>query len=50
MEVPEPYQDLIEEILDELLLQGPRGEETVKISTKKLSDKVAVGGSDSAAA
>jgi hypothetical protein len=34
-------EDLIEEILNELLLKRTRGEQTVKIGTKKLGDEVA---------
>jgi hypothetical protein len=37
------YHDLIEEVLNELLLQGPRSQEAVQISAQKLCDKVAMG-------
>ena len=36
------YQNLVEEILNELLLKRSRGEETVQVSTKKLSNEVAI--------
>lgn len=36
------YQDLIEEILNKLFLQGPRGQETVEVGAQKFGDKVAV--------
>jgi hypothetical protein len=35
------YQDLIEEVLDELLLERSGSEETVEIGSKQLGDKVA---------
>lgn len=35
------YQNLIQEILNELLLKGSRGQQTVQICAKKLSDEVA---------
>lgn len=35
------YQDLIEEVLDELLFQRSRGQKAVKVSTQELSDEVA---------
>ena len=34
------YQDLVQEVLDELLLQWPRSEQTVKIGTKKFCNKI----------
>lgn len=37
------YQDLIEEVLDELLLQRSRGEEAVKIGSEQFGDEVAGG-------
>ena len=36
------YQDLVQEVLDELLLQWPRSEQTVKIGTKQLRHEVAI--------
>lgn len=36
------YQNLVEKILDELLLQRPGGEQTVKIGSEQLSDEVTV--------
>lgn len=33
-------QNLVEEVLDELLLQWPRGEQAVKISAEQLGDEV----------
>ena len=38
------YKDLVEEVLNELLLQWAGGEETVKVCTEKLGDKIAVHG------
>jgi hypothetical protein len=38
----ETYEDLVEEVLDELLLQWARGQEAVEISSEELSDEVAV--------
>ena len=35
------YQYLIEEVLNELLLEGSGGEETVEIGSEQLGDKVA---------
>lgn len=35
------YQDLIEKILDELLVQGSRGQEAVQVRSKQFRDKVA---------
>lgn len=35
------YHDLVKEILDELLLERPRGQKPVQIGAKKLGDKVA---------
>lgn len=35
-------QDLVQKVLNELLLQGSRGQESVKISAEKLSHKIAV--------
>ena len=34
-------EDLVKEVLDELLLQRARSQETVKVGTKELGDKVA---------
>jgi hypothetical protein len=34
------YQNLIEEVLDELLLERSRGEQAVEISSEELCDKV----------
>lgn len=34
-------EDLVEEVLDKLLLEWTRGEESVKIGTEELSDEVA---------
>lgn len=34
------YQNLVKEVLDELLLQRPGGEETVKIGSEELGDEV----------
>lgn len=39
-------EDLVEEILDELLLQWTRGEESVQIGSEELSDEVAGGSAD----
>ena len=36
------YQDLVQKVLDELLLQRPRGQETVQVGSQKLGNKVAV--------
>lgn len=36
------YHDLVKEVLDELLLQGPGSKETVEISAEKLGDEVTV--------
>lgn len=36
-------EHLVEEVLDELIVQRPRGEESVKIGSEKLSDEVADG-------
>jgi hypothetical protein len=41
------YEDLVQEVLDELLLQRARGEQTVEICAKELGHKVAVNVSDS---
>jgi hypothetical protein len=38
----ETYEDLVEEVLDELLLQRARGQEAVEIGSEELSDEVAV--------
>jgi hypothetical protein len=35
------YQNLVQEVLDELLLEGSRGKQTVKISAQELGDEVA---------
>lgn len=43
VDVLETTEDLIQEVLDELLFERSAGEKTVKIGTKELSDKVAVG-------
>lgn len=37
----ETYEDLVEEVLDELLLQWARGQEAVEICPEELSDEVA---------
>lgn len=37
----ETYEDLVEEVLDELLLQRARGQEAVEIGSEELSDEVA---------
>lgn len=34
------HQYLIEEVLDELLFEGPRGQEAVKVSSEEFGDKV----------
>lgn len=36
------YQDLVQEVLDKLLLERSRGEQSVEISSQKFGDKVAV--------
>ena len=36
-----PYQDLIQEVLDELLLEWSRSQQTMQIGTKELGDEVA---------
>jgi len=36
------YHDLVEEVLDELLLQGPGGQQAMQIGTEKLGDEVDV--------
>ena len=36
------YQDLVEEVLDELLLEGSRGKETVQIGAQQFGDKITV--------
>ena len=36
------YQDLVEEVLDELFLERSGSKETMKVGTEKLSDEVAV--------
>jgi hypothetical protein len=38
------YQDLIQEVLDELLFKRSRGEEAMEVGSEKLSDKVATAG------
>jgi hypothetical protein len=43
------YQNLIEEILDELLLQRAGGEQSVQVSPEELGDEVSVQLSKSAA-
>lgn len=40
-------QNLVEEVLDELLLERPGGEETMEIGTQELGHKVAVQGQPS---
>lgn len=35
------YQNLVQEVLDKLLLEGSRGEQTVEISAQELGDEVA---------
>jgi len=44
----EAYQDLVQKVLNELLLQRPRGKETMKISAEQLSHEIAAkkGGED----
>lgn len=42
MHVLEAAQDLVQEVLDKLFLQGPRLQQTVKIRALKLGDKVNV--------
>lgn len=37
------YENLVQEVLDELLVQRTWGQQTVKICSKKLSDKVTIG-------
>jgi hypothetical protein len=34
------HQDLVQEVLDELLLQRPRSQETVQVGSQKLRDEV----------
>lgn len=36
------HQDLVEEILDELLLEGARGEEAVEVGAEQFGDEIAV--------
>lgn len=36
------YQDLVEKVLDELLLERSRCQETVQIGTQELGDKVTI--------
>lgn len=36
------YQDLVQEILNELLLEGSRGEKPMKIGSQEFRDKVTV--------
>lgn len=36
------YQDLVEEVLDELLLQRPRGEQPVQVRAEQFGDEIAV--------
>lgn len=42
VDILETAKNLVEEILDELLLQGPGGEKTMKVGAKELRDKVDV--------
>ena len=35
------YHDLVQEVLDELFLEGPRGQQTMQIGTEEFCDKVA---------
>ena len=35
------YEDLVEEVLDELLLEGARSEQSVQVGTEELGDKIA---------
>lgn len=35
------YEDLVEEVLDELLLERSRGQEAVEVGTQELSHEVA---------
>jgi hypothetical protein len=36
------YQNLIKEVLNELLLKGPRGEKAMEVGTEELGNKIAV--------
>lgn len=38
----ETHQDLVEEVLNELLLQGAAGEQSVEVCAEQLGDKVNV--------
>lgn len=40
-EIEWTYQDLVEEVLDELLVQGSRSQEAVQVRSKQFCDKVA---------
>jgi hypothetical protein len=42
VDVLETTEDLVQEVLDELLLERPGGEETVEVGTEELGDKVDV--------
>ena len=44
----EAHQDLVQKVLDKLLLQRPRGKETMKVSAEQLSHEIAAkeGGED----
>jgi hypothetical protein len=39
----ETYEDLVEEVLDELLLQRARSQEAVEVGSEELGDEVAAG-------
>lgn len=38
------YQDLVQKVLNKLLVQGPRGQQTMEISSEQLCHKVTIGG------
>lgn len=42
VDVLEATQDLVEEVLDELLLERPRGEEAMEVGAEELGDEVDV--------
>ena len=35
------YEDLVEEVLDELLLEGARSEQSMQVGSEELGDKIA---------
>ncbi len=43
VDVFQAAQDLVQKVLDKLLFERPRGEETVQVGAEELGDKVAVG-------